>query len=104
VDAAVATAFALAVTHPSAGNLGGGGFLLVRDGKRDAVTVALDFRETAPAALTRAGFNRMQLGGARGGAAAGVPGSVAGLLLAHERFGKLTRGVVLAPAIALAQK
>ncbi|MES1185771.1 MAG: gamma-glutamyltransferase [Myxococcales bacterium] len=104
VDAAVATAFALAVTHPSAGNLGGGGFLLVRGPGADAVTTAIDFRETAPAALTRAGFDRMQRGGAKGGAAAGVPGSVAGLLLAHERFGKLPRKDVLAPAVALAQK
>lgn len=104
VDAAVATAFALAVTHPSAGNLGGGGFALVRGPGPAAVTVAIDFRETAPAALTRAGFERMQLGGAKGGAAAGVPGSVAGLLLMHERFGKLPREAVLAPAITLAQK
>jgi len=104
VDAAVATAFALAVTHPSAGNLGGGGFVLVRAPGRDAVTTAIDFRETAPLALTRAGFDRMQRGGAKGGAAVGVPGSVAGLLLTHERFGKLPRADVLAPAIALAQK
>jgi len=104
VDAAVATAFALAVTHPSAGNIGGGGFILVRAPGRDAVTTAIDFRESAPAALTRPGFDRMQRGGAKGGAAAGVPGSVAGLLLAHERFGKLTRAEVLAPAVALAQK
>ena len=104
VDAAVATAFALAVTHPSAGNIGGGGFILVRAPGRDAVTTAIDFRETAPAALTRAGFDKMQRGGAKGGAAAGVPGSVAGLLMAHERFGKLTRADVLAPAITLAQK
>lgn len=103
VDAAVATAFALAVTHPSAGNVGGGGFMLVRTAERGAVTFALDFRETAPAALTREGFDKMQRGGAKGGAAAGVPGSVAGLLLAHERFGKLARAQVLAPAIALAK-
>jgi gamma-glutamyltranspeptidase / glutathione hydrolase len=103
VDAAVATAFALAVTHPSAGNIGGGGFLLVRRPGRDAVTTAIDFRETAPAALTRPGFDRMQLGGAKGGAAVGVPGSVAGLLMAHERFGKLPRSDVLAPALTLAQ-
>jgi len=103
VDAAVATAFALAVTHPSAGNLGGGGFMLVRAAGVTATTTAIDFRETAPTALTRAGFERMQRGGAKGGAAVGVPGSVAGLLLAHERFGKLTRQEVLAPAITLAR-
>jgi gamma-glutamyltranspeptidase/glutathione hydrolase len=104
VDAAVATAFALAVTHPSAGNIGGGGFMLVRPAGREAGTTAFDFRETAPAALTREGFDRMQLGGAKGGAAAGVPGSVAGLLLAHERFGKLPRADIVAPAIELAPK
>src|SRR5882724_6516633 len=104
VDAAVATAFALAVTHPSAGNLGGGGFMLVRPSGQAAVTTAIDFRETAPGALTRRGFDRMQLGGAKGGAAVGVPGSVAGLLLAHERFGKLPRQDVLGPAVALAKK
>lgn len=102
VDAAVATAFALAVTHPSAGNIGGGGFMLVRAPGAGAVTTAIDFRETAPAALTRAGFDRMQRGGAKGGAATGVPGSVAGLLLAHERFGKLSRKEVLQPAVELA--
>lgn len=104
VDAAVATAFALAVTHPSAGNIGGGGFMLVRPSGADATTTAIDFRETAPAALTRAAFDRMQRGGAKGGAAAGVPGSVAGLLLAHDRFGKLSRQDVLAPAVALAKQ
>ena len=104
VDAAVATAFALAVTHPSAGNLGGGGFMLVRPAGAGKQTTAIDFRETAPAALTRASFDRMQLGGAKGGAAVGVPGSVAGLLLAHERFGKLPRSEVLAPAVSLAQQ
>src|SRR6478752_6705282 len=104
VDAAVATAFALAVTHPSAGNLGGGGFMLVREPGAAAVTTAIDFRETAPAALTRESFDKMQSGGAKGGAAAGVPGSVAGLLLAQQRFGKLTRQDVLEPALQLASK
>jgi gamma-glutamyltranspeptidase / glutathione hydrolase len=104
VDAAVATAFALAVTHSSAGNIGGGGFMLVRPSDADAVTTALDFRETAPMALTRPGFDRMQRGGAMGGAAVGVPGSVRGLLTAHERFGKLPRHDVLEPAVVLAKK
>lgn len=104
VDAAVATAFALAVTHPSAGNIGGGGFMLVRPAGADATTTALDFRETAPRALTRAAFDAMQRKGSKSAAAAaGVPGSVAGLLLAHERFGRLTREEVLKPAIALAK-
>ncbi|HEY6081719.1 MAG TPA: gamma-glutamyltransferase, partial [Polyangiaceae bacterium] len=104
VDAAVATAFALAVTHPSAGNIGGGGFMLVRPAEVGAATTAFDFRETAPLLLTREAFDRMQRGRAQGGAAAGVPGSVAGLLLAHESYGKLPRRDVLAPAIKLAQQ
>jgi gamma-glutamyltranspeptidase/glutathione hydrolase len=103
VDAAVATAFALAVTHPSAGNIGGGGFMLVRPGQVGAVTAAFDFRETAPQLLTRPIFDRMQRGREKPAVAAGVPGSVAGLLMAHEAFGKLPRGQVLAPAIALAK-
>src|SRR5258705_5030299 len=103
VDAAVATAFALAVTHPSAGNIGGGGFMLVRRPGVEATTTAIDFRETAPSALTRASFDRMQLCGAKGGAAVGIPGSVAGLLLAHERFGKLSRSYVFTPACVLDQ-
>jgi gamma-glutamyltranspeptidase/glutathione hydrolase len=100
VDAAVAVAYALAVTHPSAGNLGGGGFMLVRP--KGGPTVALDFRESAPAALTRAQFDAMEKSGGQGPASVGVPGSVAGLELAHDRFGKLTRAQVLAPAIELA--
>jgi gamma-glutamyltranspeptidase/glutathione hydrolase len=100
VDAAAAVAYALAVTHPSAGNLGGGGFLLVRPA--GGPTRAFDFRETAPHALTRAIFDRMIRAGGRGTAAAGVPGTVAGLELAHARFGRLSRRTVLAPAIELA--
>jgi gamma-glutamyltranspeptidase/glutathione hydrolase len=103
VDAAVATAFALAVTVPNAGNIGGGGFMLVRPAGSEAITRSFDFRETAPASLTREGFDKMQRGGAKGGAAAGVPGSVAGLLMAHERFGKLSRQDVMTPAVELAQ-
>ncbi|HEY5372343.1 MAG TPA: gamma-glutamyltransferase [Polyangiaceae bacterium] len=100
MDAAVAVAYALAVTHPSAGNLGGGGFLLVRP--KGGPTVALDFRETAPLALSREQFNAMEKSGGGGPLSVGVPGSVAGLELAHDRFGKLPRAQVIAPAIALA--
>ncbi len=101
VDAAVAIAFTLAVTHPSAGNIGGGGFMLVHP--PGGTTVAIDFRETAPAALTQGAFDAMIEADGRGPSAVGVPGSVAGLLLAHERFGKLNRQRVLAPAIELAR-
>ena len=101
VDAAVATAAALAVTHPSAGNLGGGGFLLVRP--PGGPTSAIDFRETAPSSLNRAEFDKMIAAKGAGPAAVGVPGSVAGLLLAHRRYGKLPRERVFQPAIALAR-
>jgi gamma-glutamyltranspeptidase/glutathione hydrolase len=102
VDAAVAVGFALAVTNPGAGNIGGGGFMLARP--PGGPTVAIDFRENSPAALTRKAFDAMIAAEARGPAAAAVPGTVAGLLLAHERFGKLPRRVVLEPAIELAAK
>lgn len=101
MDAAVATAAALAVTNPSAGNLGGGGFLLARP--VGGPTVAFDFRETAPASLARAEFDRMIADKGRGPVAAGVPGSVAGLLAAHRRLGKLPLSRVLEPAIRLAR-
>ncbi|HET9987500.1 MAG TPA: gamma-glutamyltransferase, partial [Kofleriaceae bacterium] len=104
VDAAVTTAFVLAVTHPSAGNLAGGGFAIVRAGKGQAS--ALDFRETAPAAATPdmyldAGGNptKESLIGDR---ACGVPGSVAGLYELHHKYGKKKWAEVLAPAIKLA--
>ncbi len=102
VDAAVAVGYALAVTHPSAGNVGGGGFMLVR--MNGAETVAVDFRERAPAALTHTKFQKMIADGAIGPAAAGVPGTVAGLDLAHERFGRLAREVVMRPSIRLAER
>ena len=102
VDAAVAVAYALAVTHPSAGNLGGGGFMLVRP--KGGPTVALDFRESAPLALTRERFDAMQKkAGGMGPVSVGVPGSVAGLELVHDRFGRLSRADVLKPAISLAR-
>jgi gamma-glutamyltranspeptidase/glutathione hydrolase len=105
VDAAVCAGFVLAVTHPEAGNLGGGGFFLLHLPDQDVV---IDFRETAPSAATREMFldgegrprPRTSL---EGPLAAGVPGSVAGYLLALERFGKLDRKRVLEPAIRLAE-
>jgi gamma-glutamyltranspeptidase/glutathione hydrolase len=102
VDAAVAVAFALAVTHPSAGNLGGGGFLLVR--LSNGEVHALDFRESAPAAAT-AEKNRAQLdAGGLGYASAAVPGTVAGLVAARDRFGTKPLADLVAPAIELAKK
>ncbi len=100
VDAAVATAFALAVTRPQAGNLGGGGFAVVRAGK--GKISALDFRETAPAAATADMYKspKDSLIGAR---AVGTPGSVAGLWALHKKWGKKKWRDVIAPAIALAK-
>ena len=101
VDAAVATAYALAVTHPTAGNIGGGGFMLIaRPGEP---TVAIDFRERAPAATTDDTFASMLRGGAKGPAASGVPGTVAGLNLAELRFGRLPLDQVVLPAVELAR-
>jgi len=108
VDAAVATGFALAVTYPRAGNIGGGGFMLVHMAGTGE-TVAIDYRETAPAAATRhmyldedGGVDTQSI--LRTHKAAGVPGTVAGLLYAHEKYGKLSRKTVMAPAIKLAAK
>ena len=106
VDAAVATGFALAVCFPSAGNVGGGGFMVVR--LSDGTATALDYREVAPMAATR----DMYLGpdgevvpnlSLRGRLANGVPGTVAGLWEAHKKFGKLPWRELLEPAIALAR-
>ncbi len=101
VDAAVAAGYALAVTHPSAGNLGGGGFMLIK--KPGEPAVAIDFRERAPAALTLKAFNKMIEDKAIGPAASGVPGTVAGFNLAQRKYGKLSLTKVLAPAIKLAR-
>lgn len=105
VDAAVAVGFALAVTHPSAGNLGGGGFLVVR--LADGTTAAIDYREKAPSAASRDMYldakgepsNERLLGPK----AAGIPGTVAGLGLAHKRFGSLPWKDLVMPAVALAR-
>jgi gamma-glutamyltranspeptidase / glutathione hydrolase len=106
VDAAVATAFALAVVFPGAGNLGGGGFLVAHMG--DGREAALDFRETAPGAATRnmylAASGHADDRSITGDLSAGVPGSVAGLWAAHQRFGSKPWAELVAPAIALADQ
>ena len=107
VDAAVATGFALAVVHPPAGNLGGGGFMLVR--MADGKTHFLDYREKAPAAATRdmyldAQGNVIEGASEIGYKAIGVPGSVAGMVYAEQKYGKLTLKQVMAPAIRLARE
>ena len=106
VDAAVATQFALAVVYPRAGNIGGGGFLLVR--LADGTVDALDYRERAPAAATHDMYlnesgepsdslSRM------GALAVGVPGTVAGMVAAHAKYGKITWAELVQPAIDLAR-
>jgi len=107
VDAAVATGFALAVVHPQAGNLGGGGFLLLR--LANGTITFLDFREKAPAAARRdmyldAQGNVIPKLSTVGYRAVGVPGSVAGLAYAQKKWGKLPLKRVLAPAIRLARE
>jgi gamma-glutamyltranspeptidase/glutathione hydrolase len=107
VDAAVATAFALAVTYPAAGNLGGGGFLLVA--LADGRTAAIDSRETAPRAVDETLFLDADgeidpLKVEVGHFVVGVPGSVAGLAEAHRRFGSLPWARLVRPARELAQR
>jgi gamma-glutamyltranspeptidase/glutathione hydrolase len=106
VDAAVATGFALAVTYPRAGNLAGGGFMLIHLAEQDKQTL-IDYRETAPAAANRdmylaedGSVDRMREYFSH--QSAGVPGSVAGMIYALEKYGTMSLGDVLAPAIALA--
>jgi gamma-glutamyltranspeptidase / glutathione hydrolase len=106
VDAAVATGFALAVVHPQAGNLGGGGFLLLRNA--NGKTHFIDFRETAPSSATEnmyldAQGNVIKDSSIVGYKSIGVPGSVAGLVYAENKYGKLPLEKVIAPAIKLAR-
>ena len=107
VDAAVATGFALAVVHPQAGNLGGGGFMLVR--MADGKTRFIDYRETAPAAATAnmyldAKGNVIADASVIGYRAIAVPSSVAGMAYAQAKYGKLPLARVMAPAIKLARE
>src|SRR5437016_7281133 len=109
VDAAIAVAFALAVTHPAAGNVGGGGFMMVR--LKDGRTTAIDYREMAPSAATRNIYldkNGKVIegegGSIEGYRAAGVPGTVRGMELALKKYGsgKLTWTQLIEPARRLA--
>jgi gamma-glutamyltranspeptidase / glutathione hydrolase len=113
IDAAITVAFVLAVVYPEAGNLGGGGFAVVRDAHGGRA--ALDFRETAPARAHRSMYVREQPGGStpapgsspspsrEGHLAAGVPGSVAGLWALHQRYGTAPWAALVGPAIELAE-
>jgi gamma-glutamyltranspeptidase/glutathione hydrolase len=110
VDAAVATGFAMAVTYPRAGNLGGGGYMVIHRAGR-AADVAIDYRETAPAATTRDIFldehgDADPRKSRDTGLAIGVPGTVAGLALAHARFGSglFSLAQLIAPAVVLARE
>ena len=107
VDAAVAVSYALAVTHPQAGNLGGGGFMVIH--MADGQKAAIDYREMAPGQAHRdmflddSGKVVPQLS-IRGGLAVGVPGTVAGMQLALDKYGSMQRKHVMKPAIKLAKK
>ena len=107
VDAAVAVQFALAVVYPVAGNIGGGGFMVYRSGK--GKTATLDFREKAPKMASRDMYldsagNPITKMSIYGHMAVGVPGSVAGMVKAHARYGKLSWRKVVQPALDLAAK
>ena len=105
VDAAVAVGFALAVTYPEAGNIGGGGYMVIR--MADGRTAALDYRETAPLAASRNMYldaaGKLTNKSLVGHLASGVPGAVAGLVAAQKRYGVLSLAEVMAPAIRLAE-
>ena len=106
VDAAIATGLALAVTHPTAGNIGGGGFMVVRF--RDGTSTVMDFREKAPLKahpemfVGEDGEYSSQIHH-RSHLAVGVPGTVAGFALAHEKYGAAAWGDLVEPAVALAR-
>lgn len=107
IDASIATAFALAVTHPSAGNIGGGGFLVFLNAKGEVTTI--DFREKAPLAASPTMFldkQGMLIDGSNHDSllSVGVPGTVAGLYMAHQKYGQLPWRELVEPAVDLAKK
>jgi gamma-glutamyltranspeptidase / glutathione hydrolase len=106
IDAAVAVGYALAVTYPEAGNIGGGGFMTIRF--KDGASTFIDFREHAPLAATKTMYqdkdgNVIPGASTQGYLAVGIPGSVAGFEYAREKYGKLSRHDVLDPAVRLAR-
>ena len=115
IDASVATAFALAVTHPSAGNIGGGGFLVFMDSS--GMTTTIDFREKAPLKASPKMFlnekgalpmgtnhvGKQRTNNHIGAKSIGVPGTVAGLYLAHQKYGRLPWAELVQPSIDLAE-
>jgi len=106
IDAAVGVSFALAVVHPGAGNIGGGGFMVIRTA--DGKVTTIDFREKAPSAAFKDMFLDDSLNVIAGKSwstslASGVPGSVSGMWLAHQKFGSINWGDIIRPSIKLAQ-
>jgi gamma-glutamyltranspeptidase / glutathione hydrolase len=101
VDAAVATAFAMAVTHPAAGNIGGGGFMLIYPPGGKHAPVVIDYREKAPLAAHKTMFTKRD--SRYSAKAVGVPGTVRGLALAHAQFGTLPWKELVMPAVKLAE-
>jgi gamma-glutamyltranspeptidase / glutathione hydrolase len=107
VDAAVATSFTLAVVRPYSCGIGGGGFMVIHlpdEPTHGAVTTAIDYRETAPGVVGPDFYADGSRSSTRGGTAAGVPGTVAGLLHALDEYGTLDRSVVMGPAIKAAEE
>ena len=107
IDASIATAFALAVTHPQAGNIGGGGFIVYTDATGKSTTI--DFREKAPLLATAEMFldssgNLVKGSNHEGLKSVGVPGTVAGLYLAHQKYGALPWKDLVQPSVDLAEK
>ena len=106
IDAAIGVSFALAVVHPGAGNIGGGGFMVIRTS--DGKVTTIDFREKAPSNATKDMFLDDSLNVIPGKSwstslASGVPGSVSGMWLAHQKFGSVNWGDIIRPSIKLAQ-
>lgn len=107
VDAAVATSFALSVVRPYSCGIGGGGFMVIHlpaDPVHGAVTTSINYRETAPGRVGADFYEDEGRSSVRGGTAVGVPGTVAGLLYALDRYGMLDRATVMAPAIRVAEE